>query len=213
MPTNGNKSLELFIRRNIYAMKRQYGARVDVYRVVSSTTDHLTGDKTVVKEVHRVRRAPVLPYHMKREVVQTISMISADKAFVYGGSYDSSKREIIFDSRDLPDNYEIKPEDYLVFNGARWDVFSVEKLEYDTGWVIGCKNLPGMPAYEIRDVLVTQDLSLAAIAEGLLPTEQHQTLLSSLGLGSNLTVLKALGDNSSNVSALVLQQTAVAQVN
>jgi len=213
MTTNGNKSLELFIRRNIYAMKRQYGARVDVYRVVSSVTDHLTGEKTVVKEVYPVRRAPVLPYRMKRDVVQTISIISADKSFVYGGAFDASRREIIFDARDLPKNFEIKPEDYVVFNHTRWDVVTAEKIEYETGWVLTVKNIPNMPACEIKDVLVTQSFSLAGAAEGLLPGEQHQSLLSSLGLSSTHAVVKALGDMPSNISGLNLQQVVVAQVN
>jgi hypothetical protein len=208
-----NPSLQRFIRRNIYAMKRQYGARIDLYRVVSSVTDHLTGEKTVVKEVHRIRRAPVLPYTMRRDVTQTISIISADKQFVYGGFYDAARREIIIDARDIPRDWEIRPEDYVVFEGSRWEVITIQKFEYDTGWVIAVKNLPNMPAYEIQDVLVTQDMSLAATAEGLLAPEQSQSVLSSLGLSDNLTVLRGLGDNSSNVSGLNLQQTVVAQVN
>ena len=208
-----NPSLQRFIRRNIYAMKRQYGARIDLYRVVSSETDHLTGEKTVVKEVHRIRRAPVLPYTMRRDVTQTISIISADKQFVYGGFYDSARREIIIDARDIPSDWEIRPEDYMVFESSRWEVVSIQKFEYDTGWVIGVKNLPNMPAYEIRDVLVTQDMSITATAEGLLAPQQSQSLLSSLGLSGSHTVLKALGDNPAHQSGLNLHQPAVAQVN
>lgn len=208
-----NPSLKRFIQRNIYAMKRQYGARIDLYRVLSSETDHLTGVKTVVKEVHRIRRAPVLPYRMKRDVTQTISIISADKSFVYGGFYDSAKREVIVDARDLPKELEIRPEDYMVFEGSRWEVVGIEKFEYDTGWVVTVKNLPNMPAYEIQDVLVTQDLSFTDSAQGLLPGEQAQSLLDSLGLAQSHTLLRALGDQSSNASVLNLQQTVVAQVN
>lgn len=204
---NGNKSLERAIRRNIYAMKRQYGAKIDVYRIVSSETDHLTGEKTVIKEVHPVRRAPVLPSRMKRDVTQTISIISADKQFVYGGFYDASKREVIIDSRDLPNDYEIKPEDYVVFNGERWDVIGVEKFEYDTGWVLTVKNLPGMPAYEIQDLLITQDLSLGQEAS----TTGAYSLLSSLGLAGNFAVVKTVGGLPINQSGLNLTQSVSVQ--
>jgi glucose/arabinose dehydrogenase len=193
-------------------MKRQYGARVDVYRVVSSTTDHLTGEKTVVKEVFPVRKAPVLPYKIQRAVVQTISIISADKEFVYGGAFDSSKREIILDSRDLPNGFEIKPEDYVVFNHTRWDVVNVERVEYDTGWVIAVRNLPNMPPYEIRDILITQDLALADSAESLMNNEQAQRVLSTLGLAGTHTVVKTVDSLPVNSSSLNLQQTVVATV-
>ena len=210
--SNGNRSLERFIRRNIYAMKRQYGARVDVYRVVSSTTDHLTGEKTVVKEVFPVRKAPVLPYKIQRAVVQTISIISADKEFVYGGAFDSSKREIIIDARDLPNGFEIKPEDYVVFNHTRWDVVNVERVEYDTGWVITVKNLPNMPPYEIRDILITQDLALSTDAQTLLNDEYAQRVLSTLGLAGTHSVVKTVDSLPVNSSGLNLQQTVVATV-
>lgn len=204
---NGNKSLERAIRRNIYAMKRQYGARVDVYRIVSSETDHLTGDKTVIKEVYPVNKAPVLPSRMKRDVNQTISIISADKQFVYGGFYDASKREVIIDSRDLPKNYEIRPEDYVVFNGERWDVLGVEKFEYNTGWVLTVKNIPGMPAYEIRDILITQDLNLGQAAD----TTGAYSLLSSLGLANDYAVIKTVGSLPINQSGLSLTQSVSVQ--
>jgi len=193
-------------------MKRQYGARVDVYRVVSSTTDHLTGEKTVVKEVFPVRKAPVLPYKIQRAVVQTISIISADKEFVYGGAFDSSKREIIIDARDLPNGFEIKPEDYVVFNHTRWDVVNVERVEYDTGWVITVKNLPNMPPYEIRDILITQDLALSTDAQTLLNDEYAQRVLSTLGLAGTHSVVKTVDSLPVNSSGLNLQQTVVATV-
>jgi hypothetical protein len=193
-------------------MKRQYGARVDVYKVVSSTTDHLTGEKTVIKEVYPVRKAPVLPYKIQRSVVQTISIISADKEFVYGGAFDSSKREIIFDARDLPQNFEIKPEDYVVFNNMRWDVVNAERTEYNTGWVVAVKNLPNMPPYEIRDILITQDLALSDSAESLLNNEQAQRVLSTLGLAGSHSVIKTVDSLPVNSHGLNLQQTVVAQV-
>ena len=207
-----NPSLQRFIRRNIYAMKRQYGARVDLYRILSSETDHLTGVKTVVKEVLRIRRAPVLPYRMKRDVTQTISIISADKQFVYGGFYDASRREVIIDARDLPRGTEIRPEDYLVFEGERWDVTGIEKFEYDTGWVVTAKNLPNMPAYEIHDLVVTQDLSLVEAATPYSAGEIPQSVLESLGIAGTHTVIKTVGGLPVNSSPLNLTQTVVAQV-
>jgi len=209
----GNASLKRFVRRNIYALKRQYGDRIDVYRVVSSETDHLTGDKTVVKEVHPVHRAPILPYNITRDQVKTISIISADKEFVYGAGFDAAKRDVLIDARDLPRGFEIRPEDYLVFQGSRWDVVTAQKIESDAGWIVSVKNLPGMPAYEIKDILVTQSLPLAAAVSTNSAGEFPQTLLDSLGLSGSHTVVKTVGGLPVNSSGLNLQQTVGVQVN
>jgi hypothetical protein len=207
-----NPSLSRFIQRNVYAMKRQYGTMVDLYRILSSQTDHLTGTKTVVKEVHRIRHAPVLPYRMKRDLVQTISIISADKKFVYGGAYDASRREVIIDARDLPRGVEIRPEDYLVIDGQRWTITEIEKFECDAGWALTTKHLPNVPPYEIHDLLVTQDLALAQFAVSYSADEIPGALLQALGIADSHAVIKLVGGLPVNSSPLHLQQTVVSQV-
>lgn len=201
----GNKTLERFIRRTIYNLKRQYGDRVDVYKLLSSVTNHLTGEKTVVKQVHSVYRAPVMPYRIKRAVNQTISIISAGKDFVYGGFYDAAKREILIDARDLPQGYEIRPEDYVVYNGERWDVVAAERFEIDAGWVLDVKHLPGQPAYQINEILVSSDL---AFTEEVSDDPLLLKVKAELGLAPDLFVVR-IPFTGGNESQINLSQSAI----
>jgi hypothetical protein len=183
-----NKSLNRLARRVLYSMKKEYGNKVDVYKMVSSDTDHLTGEITVVKQVTRIRKAIVMPSALIRDVGQTISVISSDKQFVYGGAYDLSSRIMVLDPVDLPKDFEICPTDYIAYKHSRWDVVQVVKDEGLNGaWIVTVKNVPNMPVYEIIDILVSSDM---ALVEEVGNDPLAQQLKTKLNLASDLHVIR-----------------------
>jgi len=126
----------------IYALKRQYGGPIVIYRLLTSEVDPKTGEATVETLATRVKRAIVLPATMTREVVRNISVISADKLMVQGGGYDTSKRVFIIDRRDTRD-LVISQDDWLVYNGRKYQFEKIEEMEFDSGWIITGKMLLG----------------------------------------------------------------------
>lgn len=126
----------------LYALKRQYGGPIVVYRLLTSEVDPKTGEATVETLATRVKRAIVLPAMMTREVVRNISVISADKLMVQGGGFDSSKRVFIIDRRDARD-LVISQDDWLVYNGRKYQFEKIEEMEFDSGWIITGKVLLG----------------------------------------------------------------------
>jgi hypothetical protein len=99
-----------------------------------------------------VPRCIVLPVKIQREVVQSISQISANKAFVYGGTYDAGTRMFIIDARDLATDYEIVNDDWLVYEGRRYDIKSITEFEQHTGWVVVGKEVRGVRPEQIFKV-------------------------------------------------------------
>lgn len=144
-----NRRMNRFIRRTLYSLKRQYGGRVDVYKLNTTATDYETGEKTYERTMVTVPKCIVLPVKIQREAVQSISHISANKMFVYGGTYDAGTRTFIIDARDLPDDYEITNDDWLVYNGRRYDMKSITEFEQHTGWVIIGKEVKGVRPEQI----------------------------------------------------------------
>lgn len=141
MPTNRN--LNERIREVLYSFKEQYGGGpVAIYTFGGTTTDVETGEKTITKSVTIVRTAIILPAKVGRDVVQTISQISANKAFVTGGSYDSRTRKFIIDRRDCP-GLELKDDDWLVFDGRKYEIKQIDEFEYGTAWVITARHQLG----------------------------------------------------------------------
>jgi hypothetical protein len=126
----------------LYALKRQYGGPLAIYRLLSSEVDPRTGVASVRTQVTRIRRAVVLPAMMTRDVVRNISVISADKQMVQGGSYDASKRVFVIDRRDAR-SLVLSQDDWLVWEGRKYQFEKIEKLEFRTGWIITGKVLLG----------------------------------------------------------------------
>lgn len=126
----------------LYALKRQYGGPITIYRLLNSEVNSQTGVVAVRTQVTRVRRAAILPAIMTRNVVRNISIISADKQMVQGGSYDVSKRVFIIDRRDAR-SLVLSQADWLVWDGVKYQFEKIEKLEFRTGWIITGKALLG----------------------------------------------------------------------
>jgi len=159
-----NRNLNQRIRQSLYQLKKNYGAPIDIYKLVSSETDTRTGEKVSVITVTHVRRAVVVPARIDRSAQQTISIISANKQFVTGGHYDMSQRDFIIDRRDVPAIPELTADDWIVYNGRKYQVKTVETLEVDAGWIITGRELVGEIPAQIFDLRAESFLDLVASA-------------------------------------------------
>lgn len=135
-----NRNLNRRISNILYMLKRQYGGCFDFYRRgPSGTTNYLTGEVVVDKEVFNINRGIILPAKIMREATQNISIISANKAFVYGGTYDSSVRMFIVDRKDIPElnlkDFDPTPDDWLVYENRKYEIKSFQEFEFDSAWV------------------------------------------------------------------------------
>lgn len=153
-----NHSLNRRIRQALYALKRAYGSTVKLYKLIDAETDYKTGAKTINSSVVTIHRCIVLPTRVQREVVQTISIISANKEFAYGGSYDADTRLFVLDARDIPKGRIIQNDDWIEFEGYRYNIKSIEALEQHTGWTITGKRVIG-PTVTNVELQSTQDFT------------------------------------------------------
>ena len=127
MPVNRNLTLQ--IRRALYSLKREYGARVDVYKLDTAATNVKTGVTTIDKQVFPIKYAIVLPMRLNREVVQSISLISSNKEFVSGGGFEAGTRDVIIDRRDCPSLPDLTQNDWLVYDDEKYQIKTVEAFE------------------------------------------------------------------------------------
>lgn len=134
-----NYNLNRRIRQALYTLKRAFGSTVTFYKLIDSDTDYTTGQKVSTTTSYTIPRCIVLPVRIQREVVQTISIISANKGLLQGGTYDAGQREFVIDARDLP--VIPRQDDYLVYNDRRYEFKEVYELEQRTGWHIVAKEV------------------------------------------------------------------------
>ena len=160
-----NRNLNQRIRQALYQLKKDYGAPIDIYKLVSSETDARTGEKVVTKNVTHVRRAVVVPAKVDRIARQTISVISANKELVSGGTYDANSREFIVDRHDVPRLPELTADDWIVYNRRKYQIATVESFEVDASWVIAARELVGERPEQIFDLRAESNLELHASAQ------------------------------------------------
>ena len=146
--TRPNYNLIRFIRRNIRMLKKDYGNPITVYSQAAATTNYATGVKTVTRESKYIKRAIVLPSRMRPEVIQSISLISSNKKVVQGGAFESGKRTFIIDRTDVESDWVVTTQDWIVYNGKRFDITQVDEYEYKTAWLIQAKVVEGAEVNE-----------------------------------------------------------------
>lgn len=144
----GNPNLNRMIRQALYQLKHQFGDTVEVYRGESMKTAVTTGVKTFTLSSFTVRKCIVAPSNLQRRIFASISYISASKPFVSSGGpgWDAEMTTFIFDGRDIPMDYQIEKEDWLVYRDKRYDISVVEQLEFNAGWLVGGNVVRGQDA-------------------------------------------------------------------
>lgn len=132
-----NRALRHRIRRALYRMKRDWGdGPLSVYTIIDG-----------VKHVTVSRLAIILPARTVRDAVRGVAAISANKEFVYGGTFDSRTRTFIIDRADL-DTETIKKDDWIVFEGCKYEIKTVQSIDVDddgdeevVAWVVVAQQL------------------------------------------------------------------------
>jgi hypothetical protein len=157
MPTN--RQHNYMIKSLIYQLKRQYGGRIDIYKFLGSTVDLCTGAAVTEKTLTEVTRAVVLPARAMRNFIQSISKISVDKAFVYGGTYDRRIRMFLVDRLDAPD-LELSNDDWVVYDGKKYEIKHFDEFEFGSLWVIMGQAVVGDVPEQIFNILVDDRLGL-----------------------------------------------------
>ena len=162
-----NRFLPQRIRKTIYKLKRLFGGPIQLYEQGTKTSDLRTGVITWTgREVIDIKRAIILPVKISREQEQTISMISSDKAFVYGGTYDRGARWFYIDPADLAANYEIKMDQWIVYQGKKYEIKEIKFNEFDGLWEVMGAEMVGVIPEQIYNLSGYSIVDFEQSAEG-----------------------------------------------
>lgn len=166
MDPSKNPNLQRAIKETLYRLKIEYGVKVDVYKLSSTSTDYDTGTISRSITKNSVRRAVKMPEGVGRLQYISPNFTQTQKPFITKGlGWDEVTNIFVFEGRDLP-NYNFEIEDWLVHDHTRYEIKVVEELGGKAGWVVGTTHARGTPAEEFHDVLVEQDISVTGDASG-----------------------------------------------
>lgn len=132
-----------YIRATLYRMKRLYGLPIDLCQSILGTTNLATGEKDISYLKVHIARAIVQPARTSRSFVYDLAYISANKDFTSGGFFDSSDRRVIIDAADLPADWELDNNQFVIFNNRRFDVKGFYEFEANMGFILMLRETKG----------------------------------------------------------------------
>jgi len=110
------------MRRILYRLKRQYGYRMWLYKVETDSNNVQTGEITRTYEVYEIRKGIVLPKRLTRKFAYDLTYLAANKNFQYGAYYDLGIRDIIIETKDLPNNLQPDLRWHIIFDHKRFEL-------------------------------------------------------------------------------------------
>lgn len=150
----------IFLRQQLYMLKMEYGIEASLYRTTVGATDLVTGTKSLTKVKIPIDRVIWMPVKFESLAFYSASFLKAAREFAYGGYQDQEFKKVIIDARDLPDGFEIIPEDFLIQNHKKYEIKVIEKLEVDAGYQLIAQRLVGAEVNEVHEATVYQSLRL-----------------------------------------------------
>lgn len=158
----------LFIRRVLYKLKRNYGFKVSLYKILESHEDAETGRKVRNRSVHEVRKAVILSAtDLKRTFNHNRAFAAVvTSKFGYGGFYDTESLYIVIDARDLPRDLPITLEDFIIYQHRRYGIDEAEEIQPGLGWILKTREIKGNQPTEIISKTIEQSLPLTQAVEG-----------------------------------------------
>lgn len=148
----------IFLRHQLYMLKMEYGIEAALYRTTVGATDLTTGEKSLTRVKMTLDRVIWMPVKFETLAFYSASFLKAAREFAYGGYQDQEFKKVILDGRDLPEDFEILPEDYFVQDHKKYEIKVVEKLEVDQGYQLILQRLIGAPVNEVHEATVYQSL-------------------------------------------------------
>ncbi len=110
-----------FNRNTIYALKRTYGVKAVLYRIISKTLNLTTGQQVITTSTTTIRRVIFLPTNIER--------ITLSRGNFY---FDPNKRLVVIDHRDV--DFIIKVGDYIIHNTSKYNIIEVNDYELDAAF-------------------------------------------------------------------------------
>lgn len=172
------KNSLIFFRRLIYALQKDYGFKVDLYRPVE-TVNNRTGKKITVRTKFKIKRAIVFPSDSYRDY-RYASLLKLLAPQNFDGLNDVSSRRIMIAKDKLPKLFQIDLLDYIVFNGSRYGIKNIEEMELIDYWQLIVKKVVGEPTYEVKEVFLKDELNYLEAIDGMFLDEAVPERLAAM---------------------------------
>lgn len=146
----------IFLKTQMYALKRQYGYPAAVYRTTAGATDLETGAKSITRVKYAIDNVIILPNKADTLGFYAAPLLQASRPFAYGGFQDQDLKFMMIDGEDLPVDFRLEQSDTIVYEHKKFEIVSLQEIEDQIGYLVAAKWLKGEAPNEVHEVSIFQ---------------------------------------------------------
>lgn len=150
----------IFLKTQMYALKRQYGYPAAVYRTTAGTTNLETGEKSVTRVKYAIDQVIVLPSRADSIGFYAAPLLQSSRPFAYGGFQDQDLKLMMIDGEDLPVDFRLEQSDSIVYEHKKFEIVTLQEIEDQIGYLVTAKWLKGEPPNEVHEVSLFQNFRI-----------------------------------------------------
>jgi len=158
------------MKRLLYRLKRQYGDRMYLYQVTSSSNNVKTGEIVMDYNVYKIKRGIPLPKQLMRKFAYDLTFLAANKNFQYGAYYDMGIRDYIIETKDLPravrDTVKVDLQWHLIYQHKRYNLKEVNSYADGLAMYIVAKQTVQQLPFEWHNKEVSAQIEFFEEVEG-----------------------------------------------
>jgi hypothetical protein len=148
----------IHFNNTVYELSKSYGFKIDIYKIVE-TVDFQTGVRTIATTKYKVKKAVILPNQLYRD------FRPIDPNYQFGGPIDIEKRGVLVNKKYLPKGFTLQENDYVVFNGDKYNVSDRHEMELADYIFFTIKKVHGESVTQIHDFRFVDRLTLTDAME------------------------------------------------
>jgi len=151
----------VLLRRVLYQLKMDFGYSGALYRITPGTTNLESGSKSITRVKYAIDRCVVIPFKAESLGFYGSALLKSAREFSYGGFQDQDLKHVLIDGNDLPAGFEIRQDDYFVYQHKKFEIVKIELIEQDLGYQLLVNHLRGSIPNEVHEAIVHQTLRLS----------------------------------------------------
>lgn len=148
----------IFMKTQMYALKRDYGFPAAVYRTTPGATNLETGEKSITRVKYAIDNVIVLPNKADTLGFYAAPLLQASRPFAYGGFQDQDLKFMMIDGEDLPVDFRLEQSDTIVYENKKFEIVTLLEIEDQLGYLVTAKWLKGESPNEVHEAVVYQAL-------------------------------------------------------
>ncbi len=148
----------IFLKTQMYALKREYGFPAAIYRTTPGTTNLETGEKSITRVKYAIDQVIILPNKADTLGFYAAPLLKAARDFAYGGFQDQDLKFMMIDGEDLPVDFRLEQSDTIVYEHKKFEIVTLQEIEDQIGYLVTAKWLKGEASNEVHEVQVFHSL-------------------------------------------------------